>query len=189
MIELLLKQHLWSVFGITFKRWNILVMTMKSIYLFCMFALCSALNAQTVEGFWKRINAKTENTQCIISIYKYQGKYYGRIIGTFDPEGKMKENLYAPEDRAEKVSGSPYYCGMDLLWDLQESGSKYRGKIVDPRSGKVYDAVIWNKDGNLIVRGELFFIGRNETWFPIEEGDFPSDFKKPDLTKFIPITH
>jgi uncharacterized protein (DUF2147 family) len=162
---------------------------MKILSLFTLLVLCSALNAQNVEGFWKRINAKTGNTQCVISIYNYQGKYYGRIIGTFDADGKMKENLYAPEDRAEKVFGSPYYCGMDLLWDLQESGSKYRGKIVDPRSGKIYDAAIWNKNGNLIVRGELFFLGKNEVWYPLEEGDFPSDFKAPDLTQFVPMMH
>lgn len=162
---------------------------MKIISLISMLVLCSALNAQNIERFWKRINAKTGNTQCVISIYKYQDKYYGRIIGTFDADGKMKENLYAPQDRAEKVSGSPYYCGMDLLWDLKECGSKYRGKIVDPRSGKIYDAIIWNKEGNLIVRGELFFLGKNEVWHPLEEGDFPSDFKIPDFTQFIPVTH
>ncbi len=162
---------------------------MKIISLLTMLIFCCALNAQNVEGFWKRASAKTGNTQCVISIYKYQDKYYGRIIGTFDADGKMKENLYAPEDRAEKVSGSPYYCGMDLLWDLQESGSKYRGKIIDPRSGKIYDAVIWNKDGNLIVRGELFFLGKNEVWYPLEDGDLPEDFEAPDLTQFIPVTH
>jgi uncharacterized protein (DUF2147 family) len=162
---------------------------MKILNTLFMLALCSALMAQNVEGFWKRINANTGNTQCVISIYPYQDMYYGRIIGTFDADGNMKENLYAPEDRAEKVAGSPYYCGMDLLFDLKASGSKYRGKIVDPRSGRVYDAAIWNKDGNLFIRGELFFIGRNEKWLPLEEGDFPFDFKTPDFTQFIPVTH
>lgn len=160
---------------------------LKTLYSVCLLMFCSALSAQNVEGFWKRINAETGNTQCVISIYKHQGKYYGRIIGTFDAEGKMKENLYFPEDRAEKVTGSPYYCGMDLLWDLQENGEKYKGKIVDPTSGKIYNASIWNKAGNLIIRGELFFFGKNEVWYPIEEGDFPQDFNKPDLTQFIPV--
>lgn len=160
---------------------------LKALSLFYLLMFCSALSAQNVEGFWKRINAKTGNTQCVISIYKYQDKYYGRIIGTFDAEGKMKENLYAPEDRAEKVTGSPYYCGMDLLWDLQEDGIKFRGKIVDPTSGKIYNASIWNKEGNLIVRGELLFFGKNEVWYPVEEGDFPKDFNQPDFTQFIPV--
>jgi uncharacterized protein (DUF2147 family) len=161
---------------------------MKILSLILLFSCC-ALNAQNVEGFWKRVHKKTGSTQCVISIYKYQDKYYGRIIGTFNANGKMKENLYTPEDRAEKVSGSPYYCGMDLLWDLKKNGSKYRGKIVDPRSGKVYDAVIWNKEGNLIVRGELFFVGKNEVWYPLEKGDFPSSFRTPDPIQFIPSPH
>jgi len=152
-----------------------------------MLFLCSTLSAQSIEGLWKRINVKTGNTHCIISIYPHQGKYYGRIIGTYDAEGKMKENLYAPIDRAERVSGSPYYCGMDLIWGLQKKGSKYRGKIVDPRNGKIYDSVVWVKDGHLVIRGELFFVGKNELWHPVEEGDFPSDFKQPDTSTFTPV--
>jgi uncharacterized protein (DUF2147 family) len=159
----------------------------KMLSLLCILAFCSALTAQNIDGFWKRVNTQTGNAQCVISIYKYQNKHYGRVIGTFDANGKMKESLYFPEDRAEKVLGSPFYCGMDLLWDLQESGQKYKGKIVDPRSGKIYDAVAWIKDGNLVIRGELFFIGKNEIWFPAEDDDFPSDFKKPDTTQFIPV--
>jgi uncharacterized protein (DUF2147 family) len=159
---------------------------MKILITFFMLAFASVLSAEDVKGFWKRLNGKTGNTQCVISIYEYKGLYYGRIIGTFHSDGKMKDNIYSPIYRAENVDGSPYYCGLDLLFDLKTSGSKYRGKIVDPRSGNIYTAVIWNKEGNLIIRGELFIFGRSETWFPLEEGDFPPDFKMPDSKQFVP---
>ncbi len=161
---------------------------MKVLSIFFMLTFCSMLVAQPIDGFWKHVNSKTGETQCIISIYEYQDKRYGRMVCTFDASGKMNDNLYTPIDRAEKISGSPYYCGMDLLWDLQKSGSKFRGKIVDPRSGKIYSASIWTKNDNLIVRGELFFFGKSEVWYPVEETDFPLDFKKPDATQFIPST-
>lgn len=160
---------------------------LKCIALICFCSLSAMLTAQEIIGYWKRLNRETGNTQCVISIYEYKGKHFGRIIGTFDREGKMKENLYQPVDRADKVAGSPFYCGMDLLLNLQEAGSKYKGTIVDPRSGKFYDSTVWVKDGNLIVRGELLCFGKNETWFPLEENDFPEDFKKPNASTFIPV--
>jgi|ERR1700722_15142558 len=153
-----------------------------------MLMFCSVVMAQDIEGFWKRLNAKTGNTQCVISIYPYKGLYYGRIIATFYPDGKMKETLYAPKQRAENVAGSPYYCGMDLLRNVKASGSRYRGKIVDPRNGRAYNAAVWNKEGDLVIRGELFIFGKSETWFPLQEGDFPPDFKMPDPAKFVPST-
>ena len=102
---------------------------MKYIALFCLCSLISILSAEEVTGFWKRINRETGNTQCVISIYEYQGKLFGRIIGTFDPEGKMKESLYEPIDRAEKVPGSPFYCGMDLLLNLVEKDRNTKGPL------------------------------------------------------------
>lgn len=160
---------------------------MRWIIIFCLCFLSSMLSAEEIKGFWKRINRETGNTQCVISIYEYQGQHFGRIIGTFDPQGKMKENLYQPIDRAEKVAGSPFYCGMDLLLNLVEKGSKYKGTIVDPRSGRFYDSSVWVKDGNLIIRGELLCFGKNEIWFPLEENDLPEDFKKPQVSSFIPV--
>ncbi len=160
---------------------------MKWIFIFCLCSLNSLLSAQEITGFWKRMNRETGNIQCVISIYEYQGKHYGRIIGTFDRDGKMKENLYEPVDRAEKVAGSPFYCGMDLLLNLVAKGTKYKGTIVDPTSGRFYDSSVWVKNGNLIIRGELLCFGKNETWFPVEENDFPEDFKKPHASSFIPM--
>ncbi len=166
---------------------RIMATIFKSIAFFPILACCSILSAQNIEGLWKRINRETGNTQCVISIYEHQGKYFGRIIGTYNAEGKMKESLHQPVDRAEKVPGTPFYCGMDLILNLQEKGSKYKGMIIDPRSGRFYDSSVWVQDGKLIVRGELLCFGKKETWFPVDEEDFPSDFEPPNISEFIPV--
>jgi len=154
--------------------------------LICMVAFCSGLIAQDILGFWKTIDEKSGKPQCVVAIYEYENKYYGRIVGTFDKKGVMNETLEAPKDRAPGVIGKPFYCGLDLIWNLKK-GSKCKGKIVDPKKGNIYRAEVWVEDGNLIVRGKLLCFGRNQTWLPASDEDFPSTFKKPDVTKFVPV--
>lgn len=159
----------------------------KKIAFLCIFTICSQLIAQDIGGFWKSINKKTKMPQCVIAVYEYQDKYYGRIIGTFDEQGKMVETIDNPKGRAPGVEGNPYYCGLDLIWNLHKSDSRYKGRIIDPEKGRVYRAELWVENGNLIVRGELLIFGRNDVWPPAETSDFPPNFKKPDVSKFIPV--
>ena len=142
--------------------------------------------AQDILGFWKTIHEKTGKPQCIVAIYEYQDKYYGRIVSTYDENGVMKETINAPQERAVGIIGKPFYCGLDLIWNLKK-GSKCKGKIVDPKKGNIYRAELWVEEGNLIVRGKLLCFGRNQTWVPALDSDFPANFKKPDVTKFVPV--
>jgi hypothetical protein len=143
--------------------------------------------ANEISGFWKSLHEDTEIIQCVFAVYPYKGMHYGRIICTYDEEGVMKDSIYRPKERAPGVVGNPYYCGLDLLWNLTESGSIFKGKIIDPEKGKTYNAEVWDdSSGNLIVRGKLLFFGRNITWYPISKEDFPAKFKLPDLSKFVP---
>lgn len=154
---------------------------------FCFLTLCSTLLAQNIGGFWKKVNEKTDLPECIMAVYEYQGKHYGRMIATYDESGKMTDTIYSPKRRMDKIPGNPFFCGMDFIWSLRNRGSRYKGKIVDPRSGSVYKAELWVRDNNLIVRGELLFFGKNVTWLPTVDSDFPKGFKKPDVSKFVPV--
>lgn len=148
--------------------------------------VCSGLFAETIGGFWKSIDDETGKPRCVVAVYEYKGLYYGRMIATFDDDGKVKETIYAPKSRAPGVLGNPYYCGLDFIWDLRDRGSKYKGKIMDPEAGNTYNAELWVDEGNLIVRGKLLFFGRSQTWLPVSKTDFPKSFKMPDTAKFIP---
>jgi uncharacterized protein (DUF2147 family) len=163
---------------------------MKKLFratLFFILSSCSLLSAQEINGLWKILNEDTNKPRTIVAIYEHGGKRYGRIIATYDKEGIMDETIDNPHDRAPGVVGDPFYCGLDLIWDLQNRGETYKGKICDPRKGNVYNAELWMSGKNLVVRGELFIFGKNQKWPPASAADFPKDFKMPDISKFVPV--
>jgi hypothetical protein len=159
---------------------------MKKILLLAL--LCFGnLSAEDVVGLWKIPDEKTGHPRVIVAVYAHQNKYYGRVIAAFDKEGTIDDSIYAPISRSPRLVGDPFYSGMDIIWNLQKKGSKYcNGEILDPKRGKVYNLEIWRKGVNLIVRGKLMCFGKNMTWHPVEEGDLPQGFIKPDLTQLIP---
>ena len=69
-----------------------------------------------------------------------------------------------------------------------DAGVKFKGKILDPEKGNVYNSELWiDKNGNLVVRGKLLMFGRSQTWIAADgESDFPKDFKKPNLMELVP---
>jgi uncharacterized protein (DUF2147 family) len=163
---------------------------MKKFVLACLLntlAVSSLLAGGSITGFWKQINEKSGVAESVIAIYEHQGKYYGRIIGTYDEKGYITDSIYKPVDRAPGVIGNPYYSGMDIIWGLENKGSKFvDGEIIDPEKGRIYGAELWNDNGKLIVRGKILFLGRNQTWLPFSESEFDNQFRKPDLKSFVP---
>lgn len=161
---------------------------MKKICLLLAVLFASNLIANDqITGFWQTIDKQTRRPSSVIAIYQYQGKYYARIIGTFNAEGEIDDSIYAPKSRAPGLAGNPYYCGLDFVWVGRPNiQGKCSGRLVDPRDGKMYDARIWRENQNVILRGELFMFGRNEVWPPFPEANFTVKFKKPDLATFVP---
>ena len=145
----------------------------------------SLFASEGIEGFWKTINEEGV-AQSVIAIYPYEDVYYGRIIATFDDNGKIKDSIYKPVERAPGVVGNPPYSGLDIIWGMQNRGVKYKGKILDPEKGNIYNAEIWREGNNLIVRGKLLMFGRNQEWVPMLDKEFPKDFKIPNLKTFTP---
>lgn len=116
--------------------------------------------ADSVIGFWKTIDDETHEAKSIVQIYEYQGKVYGRVV----------EILTKDKDAKAKLPGSPTIKGLDIIWDLKKDGKSYSGgEVLDPQKGKVYGCEIWLEKGNLIVRGKIAFLGRNQTWLPAKD--------------------
>lgn len=148
------------------------------------------LCAQDITGFWKTLDDQSGKAQCIVALYLYQGKYYGRMIATYDTDGgKIDETIDHPISHAPGVEGHPFYCGLDFIWGLQQEGPKYTGgKILDPEKGKLYDADFWvDEEGFLVVRAKLFVFFHTQRWPRAQDTDFPPDFKKPDAAAFVPL--
>lgn len=144
-------------------------------------------SAEDIAGFWQTLDDKTKQPTSVIAIYEYEGRYFGRIIASFNDKGEINDTIYKPVGHAPGVKGNPYYCGLDIVYDAQlNHQDKYEGHIIDPREGKEYRAEIWREDQNLILRGEVFIFGKNMTWPPFPENKFTKNFKKPDVSKFVP---
>jgi uncharacterized protein (DUF2147 family) len=156
-----------------------------------LFFLClsSTVIAEDITGFWQTINKKTNRPSSVVAVYSYEGKYYGRIIATYDKQGKIDDSIYHPKGRAPGIIGNPYYSGLDIVWNVEpkRDSRKYKGYVVDPKEGKIYDAEIWKDKDKLVLRGEVFIFGKSVTWPPFPESGFNEEFKKPDLTTFVPV--
>lgn len=153
-----------------------------------MMLFCCKLVAQDLTGFWLTMDHKTNKPSSIVAIYPYQGKYYGRIIGSYNDKGQIDDSIYKPKGRATGIVGNPYYSGLDFVFEATYEGSgRFEGYVIDPRDGKTYDAELWRSGPNLVMRGELFMFGRNEVWPPCPDSEFNDKFKKPDLSTFVPV--
>jgi hypothetical protein len=177
---------------------------MLGIFLLVIFGFALHAENTDITGFWQTIDKETKRPNSVIVIYPYQGKYYGRMLGTYNEQGILDDTIYNPIGRAPGVAGNPYYSGLDFIFDVvpladddeddddddyddPRAKGRYKGRIMDPRSGKTYRAKLWKKDGNLILRGEVFIFGKNITWPPFPEKGFNKNFKKPDIKKFVPV--
>jgi len=148
-----------------------------------------SVSAADIVGFWKTIDDETKKPQSVVAVYPYKGKYFGRMVATYDQNtGAMKDTIYHPDEKAPGVVGDPYYAGLDLIYNLEPKDHKFIGNIIDPQKGKVYGAELWvNKKGNLIVRGKILIFGKNQEWLAFNENEFTADFPKPDVSKFVPV--
>jgi len=166
----------------------------KHIWLqFCLFALLGfrLQAAELAEGFWKIIDDETGRLRSIVAIYPHQGKLYGRLIITYDEQERLKDSIYTPGARAEKLPDKPYMAGLDIIWNMEKDRAKerwHKGKILDPKKGKVYSSeMTWDAQSQkLVVRGKIGPFGRNQYWIRAEEKDFPADFVLPDTSKWLP---
>lgn len=145
-----------------------------------------------ITGLWKSTDQHSNKPRALVVIYKYHGKYYGRMLATYDDQGNIKDSIVEKKEKAPGVVGHPPYCGMDFIYDLEkEETSKeghpiYLGKIIDPEKGKVYTAEVWRDKKNLIVRGEMFIFGKSLLWPRAHNNDLPKGFSMSEVKNFVP---
>lgn len=146
-------------------------------------------------GVYQTIDDETNLPKSIVRLYEYKdgddSLLAGRIIALYDEKGVVSETLKNPVRVADKVSGSPKYVGLDIIWDMDwdEDDSEYTdGKIMDPKKGSVYSSVIWqdNKD-KLRVRGKIGPFGRTQTWNVLSVSDLPAEIQNIDTTNWKPV--
>ena len=146
-------------------------------------------------GLYQTIDDETNSPKSIVALYEYADgddvELAGRIVALYGPDGAISETLENPTRVADKVSGAPKMVGMDVLWNMEwdNEDKKYEdGKIMDPKSGKVYSSVIWQDvPGALNVRGKIGPFGRTQKWNLLDGESVPSVLQNLNTSDWRPV--
>jgi uncharacterized protein (DUF2147 family) len=117
----------------------------------------------TPVGRWKTIDDRTGKPKAIVRIYMDQGRLFGRIETTLDPEATKLCEMCKDERKNQPI------IGMVILRGLSQHGEEYSGgDILDPDNGSVYRCKLRLQDSGrqLSVRGfiGISLLGRSQTW-------------------------
>jgi uncharacterized protein (DUF2147 family) len=117
-------------------------------------------------GLWRQIDDETGEAKSVVKIYEEDGVLKGRIVKLL----KEPEEGEPPVcDRCEgELKGEPY-LGFPLISGMKQEGDEWAGgHIIDPESGKRYQAEMSLMEGGdkLKVRGFIGFslFGRTQVW-------------------------
>ena len=136
---------------------------MKKRFLMMLVFSALSVSAKDFVGLWTTVDDETKEKKSVVRIYRHEGMYFGRIV-----------KLFKNSDAVAKLPDSPKILGLDIIWNMERDGKNLDGgKILDPKKGKVYSCEMWRDGENLIVRGKIAFLGRNQTWLPYKGEPLP----------------
>ncbi|WP_298153273.1 DUF2147 domain-containing protein [Flavobacterium sp.] len=141
---------------------------MKKLFVTIVVLLCCPLVfAQSVIGKWKTIDDETGKALAILEIYEKNGKIYGKVLDILNPKDKHKTCSNCSGDDKDKP-----ILGLTVIKGLKKDGDEYNGgRILDPKSGKLYKCYINLEDSNkLKVRGYIgiSLFGRTQYWHRVK---------------------
>ena len=146
-------------------------------------------------GFYQTIDDATNMPKSIVRIYEYRDgddvEIAGRIVALYNADGTISETLSNPTRIADQVKGAPKMVGLDILWTMEFDAydNKYEdGKIMDPKSGKVYSSVMWQDTPEILnVRGKIGPFGRTQHWNTLDTSVLPTDLQSIDVSTWTPV--
>ena len=119
--------------------------------------------AATAAGTWKTIDDETKQAKSLVEISEApNGELSGKVI-------KLFNNPEAVCDKCDGAQKGKPIVGLTIMTGLKKDGDDWEnGKILDPKSGKVYSAKAKLIEGGkkLEVRGFLgiSLLGRTQVW-------------------------
>lgn len=139
------------------KKFQVLVVALLSM----LFA--QAVWADAIEGKWTTIDDKTGKKRAVVNLSLSGNTLSGTIQETFKEPGDTGICDNCPGD----FKGKPVK-GLRFVWGLKQKGPNEwdGGKILDPKTGKIYNAKMSLKGNTLEVRGYLgvSLLGRTQKW-------------------------
>ena len=148
-------------------RLNLQILNRLALVVWVFLATTSVYAAEpSPAGLWKTIDDRSGEAKGLIRIREINGKFEGKIDKIFPKPGDD------PAPRCEKCLGAQRnqpVLGLTFLWGFTKQGDEYQGgEILDPESGKIYQAKMKLIDAGkrLEVRGFIGFslFGRSQTW-------------------------
>lgn len=120
-------------------------------------------DALTPVGRWRTIDDKTGKPKAIVRIYQENGRLFGRVEATLDPNAEKICDSCKDERKNQPIAG------MIVVRGLVRHGAEYSGgDILDPDNGSIYRCKMRLLEGGrrLSVRGfiGISLLGRSQTW-------------------------
>ena len=146
-------------------------------------------------GLYQTIDDETNMPKSIVQLYEYADGddmlLAGRIVALYNTDGAISETISNPTRVAEKVKNQPKMVGLDIIWDMEwdSDDNKYNdGKIMDPKSGKIYSSVMWQDVPSILnVRGKIGPFGRTQNWNVLDVSSLPTELQSLDVSTWTPV--
>lgn len=137
--------------------------------LFATGAVLAATN--TPVGTWKTIDDESGQAKSIVEITDNNGELQARIVKLLNRSlaDIARDGDVAVCKKCEGERKDKPVEGMNIMWGVHQNDDVWDGgKIVDPKSGKIYKVKLSMLDGGqkLNVRGYIGFswVGRSQVW-------------------------
>ncbi|MBA2711901.1 MAG: DUF2147 domain-containing protein [Tatlockia sp.] len=134
-----------------------------SIFLITFFVTTLTFAKATPAGNWTTIDDKTEKKRAVVHLAITNGTLHGTIVKVYPRQGDTGICTKCPGN----FKGKPVK-GLQFIWGLKDKGNGVwdDGKLLDPKSGKIYRAKITLEGKKLYVRAYIGVstIGRSQVW-------------------------
>ena len=125
----------------------------------------------TPVGTWKTIDDESGQAKSIVEITNNNGELQAHIVKLLNRNAAdiARDGDVALCKKCDGERKDKPVEGMNIMWDVHANGDAWDGgKILDPKSGKVYKVKLSMLDGGqkLNVRGYVGFswVGRSQVW-------------------------
>lgn len=128
-----------------------------------LFFYVSAALADSPQGSWTTFDDKTGEKRAVVRLSILDGVLSGKILKVYPKPGDRGICAKCPGQFKDKPIE-----GLRFVWGLREHGDGMwaGGRILDPKTGKIYHVKLSVKGDKLYVRGYvgMSMLGRTQIW-------------------------